>query len=187
MALNKATLKNDIINFMGVEGGSSSASDFATNLFNVYESYALGAADLSQDTPLNFPSKSAALSSLAGVMNSISVPDMTNSLAATQLSAALGVALVTFWTTVMFGIAIPMPPMVVEISAITIPPFGNSGVVGPIMIPGLSTTHGDIASAADVWANAMDAFTKTVIVTITGLMPSPTGTIPAVPIIGPII
>jgi hypothetical protein len=61
-------------------------------------------------------------------------------------------------------------------------------------VPGISSAAAiavldpteDRSKAASVWADAMDAFTKTVQVTITGMMPGPSGPVPAPPVTAPI-
>lgn len=179
MALVKASLKSDIVSFLGND--ADSANDFATSLFDAYESYASSAQDVSTDTPSGFPAKSAAVPILSAAMTSVNAPGISNSAAATQLGNALGNALTVFWTGVTFKMATPSAPMISELLATVSMP----GVPTAAAIAVLKPTE-DLNVAASVWADAMDAFTKTVQVTITGMMAGPTGPVPAPPVTAPI-
>jgi len=179
MALVKSTLKSTIEANLHNEPGSE--NDFATSLFDAYESYASAAADASQDMPTGFPNKSSAVSTLASAMTGVNKEGISNSQAAQQLGSALGNALVTFWTGIAFSTGIPLAPMISEITALVSMP----GVPSAATISKLDPTE-DRSVAASVWADAMDAFTKTVQVTITGMMAGPSGPVPAPPITAPI-
>ena len=178
MALVKSTLKADIQSML--EKDADSANDFATDLFDAYESYASDGMDISTDTASGFPTKSAAVPILSAAMAGVNVQGITNSVAATQLGNALGSALVVFWTGVIFKTATPFAPMISEILAIVSIP----GIPTAAVIATLEPTE-DLSVAASVWADAMDTFTKTVQVTITGMMAGPTGPIPAPSITAP--
>ena len=179
MTLVKSTLKSDIQSML--KNDADSANDFAKGLFDAYEGYASAAADVSQDKPTSFPAKNAAAETLASAMKSVNANGITNANAAQQLGSALGSALVTFWTGVVFGIITPLAPMISEItSTVTVP-----GIPAAATIAVLNPTE-DLSIAAGVWADAMDAFTKTVQVTITGMMAGPSGPVPAPPITAPI-
>lgn len=179
MALVKSSLKSDIQSMLGND--ADSANDFALGLFDAYESYASTAADISQDMPSEFPGKTAAIPILTAEMVGVNIEGVTNPVAALKLGTALGNALVVFWTGVMFATGIPFAPMISEITALVSVP----GVPAAAMISTLEPTE-DLSVAASVWADAMDAFTKTVQVTITGMMPGPSGPVPAPPITAPI-
>jgi hypothetical protein len=175
MALVKSSLKSSIQSFLGAD--ADSADDFTVSLFDSYESYANAAADISLDNPTGFPAKSSAAQLLAPAMKAVNANGVTNSAAAQQLGTALGKALEVFWTGVTFGITMPTDPMISEIAALVSLP----GVSSAAAITTLEPTE-DRSVAAGVWADAMDAFTKTVEVTITGMMPGPSGPVPAEPI-----
>ncbi len=179
MALVKPSLKSDIVSFLG--DNADSANDFATDLFDAYETYAGAGQDISTDTASGFPAKSAAVPILSAVMNGVNTKGITNATAAIQLGNALGSALVVFWTGVTFKTTVPFAPMISEILAIVSTP----GVPTAAAIASLIPTR-DFNVAAGVWADAMDNFTKTVQVTITGMMPGPTGPVPAPPVTAPI-
>ncbi len=181
MGLVKSDLKSDIASFLSDDPPSASASAFSTSLFEAYESYAGDAEDISMDKPLGFTATPAATSSLAAVMDGINIKGTTNASAALTLGKALGNSLETFWTGVLFGLTKPLSPMNKELTAaVTVP-----GLVPSAAISLLEATE-DFDIAASVWADAMDTFAKTVQVTITGMMPGPSGPVPAPPITGPI-
>ncbi len=182
MALDKTSLHSDIKSILIEDPPSASENIFAASLFDAYESYASDAYDISTDQPTGFPGKSGAAPILAAQMTlNVNNNKLTNGQAAKNLGDILGDALVIFWTGVLFGITTPLAPMNLELTALVSSP----GTASAAAISLLDPTE-DFDVAAGVWADAMDTFTKTVQVTITGTMPGPTGPVPAPPVTAPI-
>ena len=177
MSLVKSALKSDIRDFLSKNPENVKDADFADNLFKAYETYASDAQDISTDKPTGFPAKSSASPILVAAMALTNEERETNSGAAQKLGDALGLALKAFWGGTLFGMSIPLAPMNLELTAFVSTPGEPSAAAIALLEP---TKNFNVA--AGVWADAMDAFTKTVQVTITGMMPGPTGPVLAPPI-----
>jgi len=186
MSLVKASLKSDIQSILGENADSS--KDFADDLVDAYDTYASKAQDVSEDgllSPLTITPATSGI--LEGALMAVNNKGITEETAILLLGTALGTMLSSMWIGVTFAITAPglMGTAVFTaselLSIVTVP-----GVPTAAMITSLKPTE-DLSKAAGVWADAMDAFTKTVIVTITGMVLVPGGPpVPGPPILGPI-
>lgn len=180
MSLVKENLKGAIEGILNTN--ATSARQFVTRLAGAYDSYAAEAMDPSMDNPMTLPGASR-FNLLIRTMDILQKSKkMTNEQARKTLAGALGKCLVSYWSGLTFNLATPPPGWVSETTAIVTSP-GSAGV---IKLNGLSRSYTDRATVAGIWADDMDAFTKTVQVTINGLIPSGSGTAPAPPITGPL-
>jgi hypothetical protein len=195
MALVEADLKKDIKDMLGKDKKEDWAEkDFAEGLMEAYASYAEEAEDISKDKILGSLNTSAAANTLETALKQVKIegitkdPDtgivkatLTNDGAALMLGTALGTALMSVWTGVKFAVT---APGVFGTSA-----FTASETLAIVSVPGLALSAAiaelphtdDLEKAAKAWSEPMDKFTKTVQVTITGMILVPG----AAPVVGP--
>lgn len=187
MALVKADLVTAIEDILKKDPPSSSSGAFVDSLMDEYKTYAEDAEDVSGDKIAAPLSVTAAASTLKPVLESINNVGITNKAAATMISTALGTALMSVWTGVSFAVT---APGVSGTSA-----FTASETLATVSVPGLAPSAvinnlpptDDTNKIAKIWANAMDKFTKTVQVTITGMVLVPGASpVPGPPITAPI-
>jgi len=166
MSLVKASLKADIQSILGENADSS--KDFADDLVDAYDAYASKAQDVSEDgllSPLTITPATANMLEIA--FKSVNLPGITEETAILLLGSALGTMLSSMWIGVTFAITAP--------GLMGTAAFTAAELLSIVTVPGVPT------------AAAMDAFTKTVIVTITGMVLVPGGPpVPGPPILGPI-
>jgi hypothetical protein len=173
--LNKSALKNNLKDVFEANAQKKvyTPIQFAQDLVSAYKDYALQAQDLSNDSVLTFPGEAGAVSAISAGTNNANV--------AATFAAIISNALVIFWTAATFKTVAPPPGWLKEIlSIVTVPGTPAISLLTAAMIPSdnVNTTAGN-------WADALDTYTKTVIVTITGLLPG-SPPVPAPPLIGPI-
>jgi hypothetical protein len=200
MALDKTSLHSDIKSILEKDPPSASEKNFADNLMDAYESYAKEAEDISGDkilAPLSVSAASGILEpALISVNEIIETKDeegkiikregITKGAAESLLTTALGAALLTVWTGVNFALTAP--------GELGTSIFTAKELLAVVSVPGLAPSAAitsllpteDTSKAASVWADAMDNFTQTVQVTITGLILVTGGTAPSPPITAPI-
>jgi hypothetical protein len=176
MALSKETLQASIEGVLGNK--NNSAKDFADGIFDAYETYASSAVDLSGDGPVAFPAKAASAATLLSAMTLLKSGKVaSNNVANTNLSTALGTALLGFWTGVFFDTKIPATGMASEaLVSVSFPGTGTASI-------SLSPDYDNATDAATPWADVMHTYATTIKVTITGLLPNGS---PAPPVTGPI-
>lgn len=185
MSLAKSDLKNDIQSMLGEDADSE--KDFAEGLMKAYKSYAEEAEDTSKDKILKPLSVNNASKTLKPVLEAVNMAGITEASAVSLLSEALGVALLTVWPGVKFAVTAPGIVGTVAFTASeTLSTVSFPGDSSKAAIAGLPPTE-NLSEAASVWADAMDNFTKTVEVTITGMILVPGGSpVPGLPITAPI-
>lgn len=92
----------------------------------------------------------------------------------------LETAFISFWSTVKFSPLPPIPPAVAPLFGITVLSPGIPGILSTGFKLGFSAK--DSSKAATIITNSLQAHAKTISGTYSGLIPSPTGTVPSPPI-----
>lgn len=92
----------------------------------------------------------------------------------------LETAFISFWATVKFSPTPPIPPTVAPLFGITVLSPGIPGILSAGFKLGFSSK--DSSKAATIITNSLQAHAKTISGTYSGLIPSPTGTVPSPPI-----
>jgi hypothetical protein len=196
MALSKSDLKTAIEDILKKDPPSSSSDIFVDSLMDEYKTYAEDAEDVSEDkiaAPLSVSLATAALKPVLKILEKglLGVPPneviIPNKDAATMLSTALGTALMSVWTGVSFGVTAPGFAGTAAFTASELlAVVSTPGLAPDAAIASLPPTK-DTSKVAKVWADAMDKFTKSVQVTITGMVLVPGASpVPAPPITAPI-
>jgi hypothetical protein len=173
--LNKSLLKNNLRSVFEANAQKKvyTPMQFANDFLGAYKSYASSAMDLSNDPVSGFPGEAGAKGIIAG--------GTINTNTAPSFAAIISNALVVFWTGAIFSTSIPPPGWLREITAlVTVPGTPATPALTAAMSPSSS-----VDAAATAWSNVLDAYTRSVIVTITGLLPG-SPPVPAPPLIGPI-
>ena len=184
--LDKSSLKSAIAGEL--KNNADSSADFAQMLMDAYVAYAEKGEDISGDVVAVPLDNTKGVTTLTRTMDAVNKEGITESMAASMLSSALGTALTSVWVPgMLFGVTAPGVKGTVAFTfnetRAAVNFVGNPAVVVITSLP--PTTN--LNDAAGVWADAMHAFTQTVVVEIYGQITTPNGPVSApAPLMGPL-